>query len=194
MSGVRPSDGLDAARRATLLRLARAAIAEDLGQTGTLDEAFRGADLGGPLAEPRATFVTLRSRRSAGSEDLRGCIGVLKAHEPLHASVVRNARRAAFHDPRFPPLEPAELPSIRISVSVLSPAVDIAGPEEIVVGRDGVRLEAGPYRAVFLPEVASDHGWDRDELIRQLLRKAGAPALDRAHMRLATFRTESFSE
>ena len=87
-----------------------------------------------------------------------------------------------------------EVDALTISISVLTPSVAIDSPASIEPGRDGVRLDHGPYRAVFLPEVASDHGWDRDELLRQLARKAGIPGEDWSGARLATFRAESFGE
>jgi AmmeMemoRadiSam system protein A len=180
--------------RAALLRLARAAIASELEGPGSLDSARRAIDPDGPLGETRATFVTLRAPGDTARPELRGCIGTLEAREALHESVVRNARRAAFHDPRFEPVTAAELDRLTISISVLTPTTPIDSPDRIEPGRDGVRLDLGPHRAVFLPEVATDHGWDRDELLRQLARKAGIRGGDWRGARLGTFRTESFGE
>jgi len=180
--------------RATVLRLARAALENDLVRPGALDEARAAAAIEGRLAEPAATFVTLRARRADGELALRGCIGTLEAVEPLHASVVANTRRAAFHDPRFEPLSADELPGIVVGISVLTPPVEIDGPGRIVPGQDGVRMECGPYRAVFLPEVATEYGWSRDELLAQLARKAGMPSSELPRARWWVFRSESFGE
>lgn len=188
------TSGLGTAEREVLLRLARAAIETDLRRSGALDAVRETIDRSGPLGSIRATFVTLRVPGSHGQRELRGCIGTLEAMEPLHDSVVRNARRAAFHDPRFVPVTADELDRITISISVLTPCVAIEASASIEPGRDGVRLDHGPYRAVFLPEVAREHGWDREELLRQLARKAGIPGADWRGARLATFRAESFGE
>ena len=68
------------------------------------------------LREPRASFVTLHEDGA-----LRGCIGALDPRQPLVEDVAENAFKAAFEDPRFPPVRPHELPHLEISVSVLSP-------------------------------------------------------------------------
>jgi uncharacterized protein len=69
------------------------------------------------LQELRATFVTLLHEGH-----LRGCIGTTEATDPLIVSVAHNAHAAAFRDPRFPPLSVELLDSVRISVSLLTPA------------------------------------------------------------------------
>ena len=185
---------LGAEDRSLLVRLARAAIDDEFGRSDALEAIRAAVDPDGPLGEVRATFVTLKVPGTGGGRELRGCIGTLEGREPVHQSVERNARRAAFHDPRFAPVTAGEFDRVTISISVLTPSVAIESPESIEPGRDGVRLDHGPYRAVFLPEVATDHGWDREELLRQLARKAGIPGADWRGARLATFRTESFGE
>jgi AmmeMemoRadiSam system protein A len=183
-----------AAEGRVLLLAARAALEADLLDRTVLDRLLAGISRTPALDEPRATFVTLRARRQDGSTELRGCIGCVDPVEPALDSVVRNSRRAAFHDPRFPPLTAAELDGVHIHVSVLTTRVPVVGPEAIVPGRDGVQLDAGLHRAVFLPEVARDQGWDTNTLLAQLARKAGLP--DRAWRDgvLSTFRSESFDE
>ena len=118
-----------------------------------------------------ATFVTLKSKG-----ELRGCIGSLAPVEPLYQSVHHNAINAAQEDPRFPPVQPAELPQIEIDVSILSPSRNIAFLEEFKLGRMGIILEKGMHRSVFLPEVAVEQGWTREETLAHLSRKAGLPA------------------
>ena len=155
---------------ATLLVLARNAI----GETFALPAAAV-ADLAA-LHEPAATFVTLTQEGK-----LRGCIGSLEAWRPLVDDVRANARAAAFHDPRFPPLTAAELPRTRLEVSLLTPAEtmncrdEADAREQLRPGRDGVILSAGRHRATFLPQV-----WDQlPEPLRflgELKRKAGLAA------------------
>jgi len=119
-----------------------------------------------------ACFVTLND----ASGNLRGCIGNLQAYEPLGDNLRHNALNAAFRDPRFPPLEPEELPETHIEVSILSAPSPIAGPEEFIIGRHGIILQQSGRSAVFLPQVAPEQGWDRETTLDFLARKAGLPA------------------
>ena len=121
-----------------------------------------------PLREMRGVFVTLTQQ-----ERLRGCIGSIIGTEPLIVGVAHQAINAALHDPRFPALQPDELDQTHVEISVLTPPMPVAGPDDIVVGRHGVLLEKGGYHAVFLPQVAPEQGWDRTTMLRQLCRKAG---------------------
>ena len=108
--------------------------------------------------EKRAAFVTLtRNGR------LRGCIGTLLAVESLGDSVRHNALNAALRDPRFAPLAAAELPEIRIEISVLdAPAPLVYRDSEDLLSqlqaeRPGLILEADGHRATFLPQVWAQH-------------------------------------
>jgi AmmeMemoRadiSam system protein A len=134
-----------------VLTLARSAIAEKLG-LGTLDGVSHAR-----LDERSATFVTLKL---AGG--LRGCVGSLHAVRTLRDDVQANAIAAAFRDPRFAPLEAAELARISLEVSLLSPEERITAASESEVlaqlrpGVDGVILEFEQHRATLLPQV-----WER---------------------------------
>jgi AmmeMemoRadiSam system protein A len=119
----------------------------------------------------RALFVTLRH-----GGDLRGCIGTLACDGDVARIVPRFARRAAFEDPRFPPLEPSELPGCEIEISILSPPQPVTDPEEIVVGQDGLILEARGRSGLLLPQVATEWGFDREAFLGEVSRKAGLPA------------------
>ena len=123
------------------------------------------------LKAQTATFVTLKIKG-----ELRGCIGSLAPVEPLYLSVHHNAINAALEDPRFQPVQPVELPRLEIDVSILSPIRDIASPDEFKLGRQGIILEKGMHRAVFLPEVAVEQGWTSEETLSYLSRKAGLTA------------------
>lgn len=108
-----------------------------------------------PLQAERAAFVTLR--RADG--DLRGCIGSLEPERPLIVEIARNAFAAAFRDPRFAPLTPAERPGVTCEVSVLTPLEPVAFETEdelltrLEPGRDGVLIVAGERRGTLLPQV-----------------------------------------
>jgi AmmeMemoRadiSam system protein A len=177
-----------------LLSLARAAIAEQLFADGALVLA-RGAVVVTPaLASLRACFVTLEAPDREGVLRLRGCVGSTEARLPAHEAVIESARDAAFADPRFTPVGREEFPEVVVSVSILTPMLPVPDVAAIVAGRDGVRLAFEGRQALFLPEVALDHGWSRDELLEQLARKAGLPPAAWRKARLLTFQTERFGE
>lgn len=161
-------DGLVGER---LLRIARGAIAAALGEPVSTPPAARW------LAEPAATFVTLR----IGEGELRGCMGSLEAHRPLAVDVRRNALAAAFEDPRFAPVAAVELVAVRVEVSLLSPPepLRVTSEAELVAslrpGIDGLILAAGMRRATFLPQVWEDVPEPR-AFVHLLERKAGLPA------------------
>jgi AmmeMemoRadiSam system protein A len=178
---------LNESERGQLLRLARDTIASHL-------EGRREPELdvsGGPLAEPRGAFVTLKI---AG--ELRGCIGHVTGVEALWRSVRSNARAAAFRDPRFQPLRPEELDAVVIEVSALSPLERLEDPSDLEIGRDGLLVERGRFRGLLLPQVATEYGWDGIRFLDQTCRKAGLPAgcWRDAATRIYTFSVDSFSE
>ncbi len=143
------------------------------------------------LMQPGACFVTLKEEG-----ELRGCIGNLDAFEPLGENLIRNAVNASEQDPRFPPLDPEELMFVTLELSILSAPEPIASPEDFTVGLDGVVLSCGSRRAVFLPQVAVEQGWDRETTLFCLAHKAGLEpdAWRRPDCRLSVFRAEVFGE
>ena len=121
------------------------------------------------LREPGAAFVTLHARGA-----LRGCIGHIEPDMPLYRAIARSAVNAAT-DPRFvwEPIRPDELKDLDLEVSVLTPPRPVPGPEDIVLGRHGIIIEKNGTGATFLPKVATEQGWTREETLRHLCRKAG---------------------
>ena len=117
-----------------------------------------------------ASFVTLHRGGM-----LRGCIGALVAEGPIYRSVHANAVKAASRDPRFEALGAEELAGLEVSVSILSPVEVIPSLAEFRVGEQGLILEKDGKGSVFLPEVAVEQGWGREETVAQLCRKAGLP-------------------
>ncbi len=168
---------LDAASRKAILELARATLQSHLRHDGSLAAWFAANPVTGSLDAPAGVFVTVNNRGAKAAREgrLRGCIGVMEAHEPLVDAVIHSAVSAA-HDPRFPALDERELDQVGLEVSVLSPLHKVPGPEAIELGRHGVVLSKGGRRAVFLPQVATETGWDRDTFLSQLSLKAGLPA------------------
>jgi hypothetical protein len=144
-----------------------------------------------PVARaPRGVFVTLHKRGR-----LRGCIGRMAPDRPLPALVGAVALESAFEDPRFSRLSREELSQVEIEISVLTPMKPASGSEAIVVGRDGVLLKKGSRSAVFLPQVAPEQGWGRDEMLDNLARKAGLPTNAwREGAEFMTFQADVFAE
>jgi uncharacterized protein len=139
---------------------------------------------GGCFDENCGVFVSLHK---AGH--LRGCMGWLDSGLPLGSTLLRVALIAAFDDPRFAALRADEWPQCEVEISVLGELRQVEGPGAVVAGRDGVRLTLGERSAVFLPQVAAEQGWTREELLTQLCRKAGLP---RDAWRLPDCRLEVF--
>jgi len=158
-------DGLDENDKRELLRIARATLREYL-TTGFMPP---GAPHRKSLLEPRGAFVTIHT----GGE-LRGCIGRVDADTPLYLAVEQLAVAAATRDPRFDPLRAEELPETRVEVSVLSSLKD-AKPEDIEIGKHGLVITKGVRRGLLLPQVAVEHGLDREKFLDETCGKAGLP-------------------
>lgn len=105
---------------------------------------------------------------------LRGCIGNIVGVRPLYKTVAEMARAAAFEDDRFRPLTREELEQVHIEISVLSPLRQISSPDELVLGRDGVLMVKDGRSGTFLPQVADETGWSKEEFLGHCARdKAG---------------------
>ncbi len=180
----------------SLLRLARASIQQTIRRDQALEKLVEQTQLTPGLREPRGAFVSLKQPPKKGqrTESLRGCIGCMVSREALYRTVIDLASKAAFDDPRFPPLVVDELPSVRIEISVLTPSGPLGNADDLVLGRDGVQLSKGAASAVFLPQVALEHGWTVDVLLRQLALKAGLPRDAWCEADLKLFTAEIFGE
>lgn len=127
----------------------------------------------GVIAEERlGAFVTLHETAGSGRRNLRGCIGRMSSELPLRSTIRDMAIAAAFEDPRFPALREGELEAVDIEISVLSPFEPCA-PDDVIPGVHGVYLTRGYRSGVFLPQVAPEQGWDRQQLLEHLCGKAG---------------------
>jgi AmmeMemoRadiSam system protein A len=184
---------LNAEEGAALVALARGAIEERL-FGGALAAVRARIRITEALAGPRGCFVTLKAPHPEEGLVLRGCIGSIEARLPAHEAVVEAAVQAAFEDPRFPPLRRDEYVAVSVSVSALTPPAPVPSAADIVPGRHGVVLETGGRRAVFLPEVAAEHGWSTVQMLEHLSRKAGLPADAWRQARLHVFFSEHFTE
>src|SRR3989339_1542161 len=170
-----------------LLKLARMSIGFALDECGRPKKPTGGKTLNALCG----AFVTLHLHG-----ELRGCIGYIEARLPLTETIEEAAEKAAFEDPRFPPLTPEEFKDVEIKISVLSPLRKVADISEIQVGTHGLVIDAGYSRGLLLPQVAVEYGWGREEFLSHTARKAGlAPdAWKRKDVTLYLFTSEVFSD
>ena len=192
--GAMIADLLSPEERSLLLKLARQAL--EAGVQGQLPTPLDLQALPTPLQQAGASFVTLTRY-----EDLRGCVGALEPYQPLAEDVREHAIAAALQDFRFPPVQPSELPEIKIEISrlTLPKDLDYSSPEELLArlrpGVDGVTLMDGSMRATFLPQV-----WEKlpeaRSFLNHLCRKMGAPEdlWCRKKLRVQTYQVEEFHE
>jgi AmmeMemoRadiSam system protein A len=143
------------------------------------------------LKEPVAAFVTVRALDGT----LRGCMGECPARRPLPECVRKVAAHAALDDPRFDPLTPADLPSVRFEISVLS-GFRAVEAEEVEVGRHGLFLQSPRGTGLLLPQVPTANGWDRWQFLAALCAKAGVEPgeWDRPDAVLKSFEADVWEE
>jgi len=144
------------------------------------------------LLKEMGAFVTLHEEGA-----LRGCIGNLVGKAPLYLTIRDMAIEAATGDPRFAPVKSVDLKDIEIEISVLTPMERIYDSEKIVMGTHGVLVKKGYKSGVFLPQVATETGWSREEFLSTLCaQKAGLPsdAWKDKDTELYIFTAEIFSE
>lgn len=157
---------MDAQQRKRMLELARATVeAEVTGRALPPVEPFGCQDV-----EYAGAFVTLKNRSR-----LRGCIGTFSPSGAL-PQAIRDMAVAATHDPRFfaDPIRPGELGQLQIEISVLSPLQRTEDPLSLEVGKHGIYIKRGQAAGCFLPQVATEQGWDKETFLSQCCQsKAG---------------------
>jgi len=134
-----------------------------------------------PLKTPQFTndeyplFVTWKIGKD---KRLRGCIGTFSAMN-LHAGLKEYAMTSAFKDTRFNPITADELSKLYVTVSILRHFEEASDHLDWVIGVHGIRIEfhvensRSRRSATYLPEVASEQGWDHIQAIDSLLQKGG---------------------
>jgi len=105
-------------------------------------------------------FVTLKKFGS-----LRGCIGRFDATEPLYKVVQEMAIASSTQDSRFLPVASDEIPDLEIEISVLTPLRRIGSIDEIELGNHGIYMRKGNRTGTFLPQVAAETGWTKEEFL-----------------------------
>ncbi|HZL11617.1 MAG TPA: AmmeMemoRadiSam system protein B [Prolixibacteraceae bacterium] len=158
-----------------LLNLARGTISTYVskGITPEIDPSGLSAN----LKTPCGAFVTLYKNHI-----LRGCIGRFDPDEPLWKVVQSMALAAATHDYRFDKVEPNELSKLTIEISVLTPLKRIKSIDEFNLGKQGIYIKKGNYTGTFLPQVATQTDWSKEEVL-------GHCARDKAHLGWDDWRT-----
>ena len=135
-------------------------------------------------------FVTIHHRG-----ELRGCLGTLDPREPVAEAVIRLGGDVTHRDFRFDPVRAEDLDDIAVDISVLTQPMRIAGPSDIVVGRDGLIVEQHGRKGLLLPQVAPEHGFDRESFLAHTCLKAGLEADAWRHgAAIYRFEAEVFSE
>ena len=161
---------LNEGQRKRILELARKSI-ENYLKTGKRLELERPSD--SILLERCGAFVTLHKQ-----DQLRGCIGNIIGNQPLYLTIRDMAVEAAVNDPRFAPLTENEPGEVEIEVSVLTPLEKIDNPDKIELGKHGVLIRKGYQSGVFLPQVATETSWSKEEFLSNLCaHKAGLEPL-----------------
>ncbi|CAL8577963.1 hypothetical protein XPA_003770 [Xanthoria parietina] len=121
-------------------------------------------------------FVTWNTISTRGHKSLRGCIGTFEAQE-LSSGLENYALTAAFDDTRFSPIRSVELPTLANHITLLHTFTPCAHPLDWSLGTHGLRISftyhGRRYGATYLPDVAVEQGWSKEETIVSLMRKAG---------------------
>jgi len=107
-------------------------------------------------------FVTLKN-----ADRLRGCIGRFTSDDPLVDLVVEMAKASATGDPRFlgDPITADELEQLDVEISVLSPLQKTDDPLSLRLGTDGIYIKGKGTSGCFLPQVATETGWSKEEFL-----------------------------
>ncbi len=135
-------------------------------------------------------FVSIHHRG-----ELRGCLGALDCGDRIPSSIARLASAVTHEDFRFSPLALHELAATTIDLSLLTNPEPVDDHETIEIGRHGLIVEKGRRRGLLLPQVAPEHGWDRETFLAHTCLKAGLPAgAWRDDVQLFCFEAEVFGE
>ena len=127
------------------------------------------------LQQLAGCFVSLHETRG---HRLRGCVGRLDAKASL-AETVAAMSRAVLEDPRFltNPVTLGDLFDLDIELSILSPLIPAPSPMDFDLINDGIYLTHGERSGCFLPQVARETGWSRQQLLDRLcMEKLGLPS------------------
>ncbi|KAH6996904.1 AMMECR1 domain-containing protein [Ilyonectria destructans] len=129
-----------------------------------------------PLPPTSAPLFVTWNTMEDGEPSLRGCIGTFES-QPLSEGIPEYSLVSALHDTRFSPIRKSELPTLQVAVTLLTDFEEVDDMYEWDVGVHGIRLSfydrGRRYGSTYLPDVASEQGWTKDETLFSLIRKAG---------------------
>jgi AmmeMemoRadiSam system protein A len=149
---------MDDKQKRTLLKVARETV-----EAVILRKPIKKPQSDDPeLNAPCGCFVTLKNHGR-----LRGCIGQFTSDSPLIELVAEMAKASATGDPRFmaDPITAGELKQLDIEISVLSPLQRTDDPLSLRLGVDGIYIRKGCTSGCFLPQVATETGWSKEEFL-----------------------------
>jgi len=149
---------LDIKEKTALLAIARRTV-EHYIRTRSVPQTDP-ATLSDALKTPSGAFVTLNKHGV-----LRGCIGRFDASEPLYKVVQEMAVASSTQDYRFKPVEEGEVKDLKIEISVLTPMRKISSIDEFQLGKHGIYIRKGLRSGTFLPQVALETGWTKEEFL-----------------------------
>jgi AmmeMemoRadiSam system protein A len=157
---------LTADQRRTLLDVARQSIRSALFVAA---EEHPGSIIGHDdpmLHQPAGCFVSLHSLEH---HRLRGCVGRLDSRDDL-IEAVRQSAQNVLQDPRFvlSPVVSSELPLLEIEITVIFPLRPAMSCLDFDPDNDGIYLTINDRSGCFLPQVARETGWTREQLLDRL--------------------------
>lgn len=141
-----------------LLKVVRQAV-----EAAVLGESYSPEHTDNPeLLAPLGCFVTLKT-----DGRLRGCIGTFVFDKPLIQTAAEMAHSAVLHDYRFADdtITKNELKNLQIEVSVLSELQKTDDPLSLELGLHGIYITKGSRSGCFLPQVATETGWTKEEFL-----------------------------
>jgi len=149
---------MNEAQKQILLKVAR----------DTVEAVINGEPIEAPQSDdpelnaPCGCFVTLKNHGQ-----LRGCIGQFISESPLIELVGQMAKASATGDPRFfaDPITAGELDKLDVEISVLSPLQRTDEPLSLRLGVDGIYIKREHTSGCFLPQVATETGWSKEEFL-----------------------------
>jgi len=149
-----------------MFRLVKESIKEAIGKSNSI---LPGLEYTGILNQHLGVFVTLRNNGK-----LRGCIGRFNPKQPLYQTLKDVAISSATKDYRFDAVTKEELDEIDIEISILTPLKKIRSVDQIQLGKHGIYIKNGLNSGTFLPQVALEMRWTKDEFLGHCARdKAG---------------------
>lgn len=134
----------------------------------SIKDSLDGKPIAQPIFNPQFSIFNLKCGAFVSLHKygrLRGCIGHFGEDYPLHEIVAKMAYAAAFEDPRFMPVTSDELADIDIEISVLTPMRRIRSIDEFQLHRHGIYIKKGFRSGTFLPQVADEVNWTKEEFL-----------------------------